>query len=195
LASNLGHLLWCDIVPPARAGPVADALVSGPMCSGWGIRTLASTMARFDPLGYHTGSVWPHDTAIAVAGLRRAGRPAEAARLAGQLLGAAEAVGGRLPELFAGMTSDEFPVPVPYPASCSPQAWASASPLLLVRALLGLEVDLPNRRVALDPALPEGCRRLRVTGVPLAGHDVTISVDDGSVALRDLPHGVSVEVL
>ena len=195
LASNLGHLLWSGIVPPERAGAVADALVSEPMGSGWGVRTLASTMARFDPLGYHTGSVWPHDTAIAVAGLRRAGRRDEAARLAADLLHAADAVGGRLPELFAGLTSREFPVPVPYPASCSPQAWASAAPLLLVRSLLGLEVNLPNRRIALDPALPEGCRRLRIAGVPLAGHDVSISVDDGSVAVRDLPHGVSVQLL
>jgi glycogen debranching enzyme len=195
LASNLGHLLWCGVVPPGRVRAVAEALVSEPMLTGWGVRTLASTMGRFDPLGYHTGSVWPHDTAIAVAGLRRAGRPEEAAALAMALLDAADALGGRLPELFAGLSRDEFPAPVPYPASCSPQAWASATPLLLLRSLLGLEVDVPGNRISLDPQLPPGCRKLCISGLCLAGNDVTILVDGDSVAFHGLPHGLAVELL
>jgi glycogen debranching enzyme len=194
VASNLGHLLWCDIVPPKRTSAVADVLVSRPMRSGWGLRTLATTMTRYDPLGYHTGSVWPHDTAIAVAGLRRAGHADDAARLASDLLLAADALAGRLPELFAGLTTVDFPVPVPYPASCSPQAWASAAPLMLVRALLGLDVDLPNHRISLDPVLPDGCARLHFSGVRLADHAVSILVEGDSVAFRDLPRGISVEL-
>jgi glycogen debranching enzyme len=173
---------------------VAEALVSEPMLNGWGVRTLASTMVRYDPLGYHTGSVWPHDTAIAVAGLRRAGRPADAAALATAVLEAADAMGGRLPELFAGLSRDEFPAPVPYPASCSPQAWASAAPLLLLRSLLGLEVDVPGNRICLDPQLPEGCRRLCIAGLCLAGNDVTIQVDGETVDFHGLPHGLAVEL-
>jgi glycogen debranching enzyme len=100
-------------------------------------------MGRYSPLSYHNGSVWPHDTAIGIAGLRRYGFVDEANRVALGLLSAADALGGRLPELFAGLTIEEMPVPVRYPTSCSPQAWASASPLLLVRAFLGLEPCRP----------------------------------------------------
>jgi glycogen debranching enzyme len=192
LASNLGHLLWCGIVPPERVGPVADALLSPPMRSGWGVRTLATTMARYDPLGYHTGSVWPHDTAIAVAGLRRAGCDGHAAALAADLFGAAEASGGRLPELFAGLGPDDLAEPIPYPASCSPQAWASAAPLLVLRALLGLEPDVPAGRVDLDPILPAGAHDLRFVDVPVADGRLSIEVADDAVAVRGLPPGLAV---
>lgn len=194
LASNLGHLLWTGIVPEHRVEAVAGALMGPELHSGWGIRTLATTMARFDPLGYHTGSVWPHDTAIAVAGLRRAGRRHDAAELAGDLLGAAEDLGHRLPELFAGLTPDEFPRPVPYPASCSPQAWASAAPLLLVRALLGLEVDVPGGRIRLDPVLPPGCRHLVASRLRVGGSELTVQVLDGDVTVHGLPHGMALEL-
>lgn len=192
LASNLGHLLWCGIVPPERVPMVADALLSPELASGWGVRTLATTMARYDPLGYHTGSVWPHDTAIAVAGLRRAGCTEHAVRLAECLLAAARASGGRLPELFAGLGPEDLAVPVSYPASCSPQAWASAAPLLVLRALLGLEPDVPGGRIVLDPVLPPGSTRLRVDGVPLAGTRVSVEIDGDAVAVRGLPSGVAV---
>jgi glycogen debranching enzyme len=192
LASNLGHLLWCGIVPEHRVPLVAAALASDELFSNWGVRTLGRSCARYDPLGYHTGSVWPHDTAIAVMGLRRAGREAEAARIACGLLAAARANGGRLPELFAGIGPADFPVPVPYPASCSPQAWASAAPLLIVRALLGLEADVPNGRITLQPALPATTPRLLVDGIRIAQSDASIDVEGDAVAIRNLPAGVSV---
>jgi glycogen debranching enzyme len=194
LASNLGHLLWTGIVPEQRHDAVADALMGAPLRSGWGVRTLATTMARHDPLGYHTGSVWPHDTAIAIAGLRRAGRAEDAAALAADLLAAAEHMGGRLPELFAGLTPDEFPRPVPYPASCSPQAWASAAPLELVRALLGLEVDVPGGRISLDPVLPAGSRHLMVSRLRAGGSELTVQVLDGDVTVHGIPRGMTLEV-
>jgi glycogen debranching enzyme len=192
IASNMGHCLWAGIVADQdKAAAVARWLVSPELFTGWGVRTLASSMARFSPLSYHNGSVWPHDTAICVAGLRRYGFIEEAHRIAGGLLPAAEALDGRLPELFAGLTIDEMPVPVRYPTSCSPQAWASAAPLLVVRALLGLEPDVPDGRIELDPVLPEGATKLSVEDLPLAGTRVTIEVDGDAVAVRGLPPGLA----
>ena len=135
--------------------------------------------------------MWLHDTAIAVAGLRRAGCDGHAATLAADLFAAAEASGGRLPELFAGLGPDDLAVPVPYPASCSPQAWASAAPLLVLRALLGLEPDVPGGRVELDPILPAGAHDLRFVDVPVADGRLSIEVADDAVAVRGLPPGLA----
>ena len=192
VTSNMGHCLWTGIVAPAHAAAVARWLVGPELASGWGVRTLSTSMARYDPLSYHNGSVWPHDTAIAIAGLRRAGFVDEALELASALLGAAVASDARLPELFSGLTPLDLPVPVPYPTSCSPQAWASAAPLLIVRALLGLEPDVPGGHIALDPVLPPGRRYMCVDGVRLGASLVTIEVDGDAVALRNLPRGTAV---
>jgi glycogen debranching enzyme len=192
IASNMGHLLWSGIVAdPDRAAAVARHLVSPELFTGWGIRTLSTSMTRYSPLSYHNGSVWPHDTAICAAGLRRAGFVQEANRVAGGLLSAAEALGGRLPELFAGLTADELPMPVRYPTSCSPQAWASAAPLLLLRSFLGLEADVPNGRVEVDPALPDGASSLALAELPFAGGRVTIEVDGDALAVRGLDRGLA----
>jgi len=154
LASNLGHCLWTGIIDPDRAAAVAGWLVSPDLFSGWGVRTLATTMSAYHPLSYHNGSVWPHDTAIAVAGLVRYGFIREARLLAGALLAAADAFDGRLPELFAGLDRSELPQPVSYPSSCSPQAWAAAAPLLVLRSLLRLDPDIPGGRLSVGPVLP-----------------------------------------
>ena len=186
LASNMGHCLWAGIVDPDRVG-LRQSLAAFPeLFSGWGVRTLATSMARYDPLSYHNGSVWPHDTAISVAGLRRAGRVEDALRLTAGLLAAASATGGEMPELFSGIGRDEAPVPVGYPASCRPQAWASAAPLLLLRSLLGLEPDVPSGRIIIDPALPAGTTRLWLDSMPLADGSVSIDVDGDALAVRDL---------
>jgi glycogen debranching enzyme len=192
VASNMGHCLWTGIVEADRTAAVAEWLISSELFSGWGVRTLATSMQRYDPLSYHNGSVWPHDTAICAAGLRRAGFVEASQALANGLLAAASASGGRLPELFAGLTPAELPVPVPYPASCSPQAWASAAPLLLLRSLLGLEPDVANGTVILDPVLPTGTSELRLEGLELAGHRITIEVADGDVRVSGLAPGVAV---
>jgi glycogen debranching enzyme len=184
----MGHCLWAGIVAdPDKAAAVARWLVSPELFTGWGVRTLASSMARYNPLSYHNGSVWPHDTAICIAGLRRAGCADEALQLAGGLLAAAEACDGRLPELFAGLARDEMPVPVPYPASCSPQAWASAAPLLVTRTLLGLEPNLPAGFVELDPALPPDASRLELVDLPLGGARINLEVDQGDLTVGGLP--------
>jgi glycogen debranching enzyme len=136
LASNMGHLLGTGILDPAECAAVADRLVSAELDSGWGLRTRGSDCARFNPLSYHGGSVWVHDTAIAVAGLAATGHHAQARRLADGLLDAAHAFGYRLPELYGGdrRTADR-PAPLPYPAACRPQAWAAAAAVMLLSAL------------------------------------------------------------
>ena len=136
LASNAGHVLWSGILDDSWAQLVADRLVADDFFSGWGIRTLASGQAPYHPLSYHRGGVWPHDTALAVAGLARVGHTDAAARVASGLVAAAAAAGGRLPEVLTGLERKPGQPPVPYPHSCSPQAWAAAAPLLL-RTVLG----------------------------------------------------------
>jgi glycogen debranching enzyme len=193
IASNMGHCLWTGIVADAdKAAAVARWLTSPELFTGWGIRTLATSMACYSPLSYHNGSVWPHDTAICVAGLRQSGFVDEALEVATALLAAANAADGRLPELFAGLTRQEVSVPVPYPASCSPQAWASAAPLLMLRTLLGLEPDVPAGVIRLDPALPAGTGRVHIADLPLGEGRMTISADDGAVAVGNVPPGLAV---
>ncbi|MGH8869616.1 MAG: amylo-alpha-1,6-glucosidase [Actinomycetes bacterium] len=135
LASNVGHLLWSGILPDEQADAVAARLMRPDMFSGWGLRTLAAAETAYHPLEYHCGSVWPHDTAIAAAGLARYGHHDAARALATGLVEAATHLDHRLPEVFAGFDRDETGVPVGYPTACSPQAWAAATPLLLVTCL------------------------------------------------------------
>lgn len=161
LTSNIGHCLWAGIVGDERVGEVTAALGSDSMRSGWGLRTLAATMGAYAPLSYHNGSVWPHDTTIAVAGLARYGSWELAWSLSNDLLDVAEHHHGRLPELFSGIDRRDVEMPVDYPSSCSPQAWAAASPLLLVRTFLGLEPSEGDLRV--DPHLPRWMDRLSVS--------------------------------
>jgi glycogen debranching enzyme len=192
LASNLGHCLWTGIVDQARASSVAAALTGPEMFSGWGLRTLASTMAAYNPMSYHNGSVWPHDNAIAVAGLMRYGFVTEAQRVARAVMDAGEVFAGRLPELFCGFDRAEFEQPVPYPTSCSPQAWAAASPLLLLRSLLRLDPDVPKGCLGLAPRLLPELGRVQLENVRLAGASVSLSVDGNLVEVRGLPEGIVV---
>lgn len=190
LTSNIGHCLWTGIVDEDKAHQVATALVSPAMFSGWGVRTLSDKSGGYNPISYHCGSVWPHDTAIVAAGLARYGFDGAAQQLILALLDAAMAQGGRLPELFSGLDRTELTVPVGYPTSCSPQAWAAASPLLCLRTLLRLDPWVPYGKTWLCPNLPEGIGYLKVDGIPLAGARVTIEVGAdvaGGVAVTGLP--------
>jgi len=190
VTSNIGHCLWTGIVDVDKAESVARRLMSPEMYSGFGIRTLATTMGAYNPMSYHNGSVWPHDNALVAAGLMRYGYTEDAQRLAESLLDAASAFGGRLPELFCGFDRGDYPQPVPYPTSCSPQAWAAASPVHLLRVLLRLDPWVPYRRVWLAPALPTHFGDLQVSKLPLAGSRLSISVHDGAVRVRGLPEGI-----
>lgn len=154
ITSNPGHLLWAEAISGQLADRLSRRLLHDDLMTGFGIRTLGRTQAGFHPFSYHGGSVWPHDTAMTAVGMIRAGRP-EGPRLAWSLLDAASSMDGHLPELMAGLDRDGAGGPVPCPTACSPQAWAAAAPISLVEALLGLDVDVPNRRVALRPSLPE----------------------------------------
>ncbi|MFC4061246.1 glycogen debranching N-terminal domain-containing protein [Planomonospora corallina] len=192
LASNMGHCLWTGIVEEDRAASVAAHLMSPRMFTGYGVRTLAADMGAYNPMSYHNGSVWPHDNALVAAGLMRYGFVAEAQRIATGLLEAARAFGGRLPELFCGFDRAEFPCPVPYPTSCSPQAWAAAAPIQLLRSLLRLDPWVPYGKAWLAPALPEGFGGLRISGLPLAGSRITVEVPAGgrTATVSGLPAGI-----
>ena len=178
IASNVGHCLWTGIIDPERAGLVARRLLSDDLFSGWGVRTLATTMAAYNPVSYHNGSVWPHDNAICAAGLARYGFVEEAHRVIAAQLDVAVAHGGRLPELFAGFDRGNPGTPAAYPTSCSPQAWASAAPLLWLRTLLRLDPWAPLGEIRVHPELPAWLQRLRVAGIAIAGNQITIDVHD-----------------
>ena len=190
LTSNIGHCLWTGIVEEDKAQAVARHLLSPDMYSGWGVRTLATSMGGYNPVSYHCGSVWPHDTAIIAAGLARYGFEEGAQRLVLALFDAAVAQGGRLPELYSGLDRTELPLPVGYPTSCSPQAWSAASPLLCLRTLLRLDPWIPYGKTWLSPMVPEGIGHLRVEGIPLAGRRVDVTVEGDKVTVDGLPDGI-----
>ncbi|MGD2101089.1 MAG: glycogen debranching N-terminal domain-containing protein [Acidimicrobiia bacterium] len=194
LASNVGHCLWTGIVDEEKAAVVARQLISRDLFSGWGLRTLATSMAAYNPVSYHCGSVWPHDTAIAAAGLRRYGFIEESHRLVLGLLDLASTDYGRLPELVAGFPRDELREPVPYPTSCSPQAWAAAAPLLLLRSLIGLDPAMSLGRLYVEPVLPEEIGRIHLEGVPVDGSRLTIEVDGDDLTVEGAPDDIEVVV-
>jgi glycogen debranching enzyme len=176
LTSNIGHCLWTGIADADKAAAVADHLLSEDMFSGWGIRTLATSMAAYNPMSYHNGSVWPHDNALCAAGLMRYGFTAHAQRVAEAVFAAAAHFGYRLPELFCGLPRDRYPDPVPYPASCSPQAWAAAAPLQLLSTLLRIAPQPGAARLRGAPAVPGRYLPLQVAGLRLASSRLTIDV-------------------
>jgi glycogen debranching enzyme len=164
LTSNIGHLLWSGIVEKKKAKAVAGHLVGKRLFSGWGVRTLAEGEGRYNPIGYHVGTVWPFDNSFIAWGLRRYGFKKEAAEIAAGILNAASFFQGRLPEAFAGYTSKVTDHPVEYPTACSPQAWSTGTPLLLLRTMLGLEPV--GDQLVVDPALPSGVGVLGLLAIP-----------------------------
>jgi glycogen debranching enzyme len=164
LTSNIGHLLWSGIAETDKASSCVKHLMSDALFSGWGVRTMASSENSYNPIGYHVGTVWPHDNSIIAWGLRRYGYRAEAARIARAMLEAADLFNGRLPEAFGGYDRATTHFPVEYPTACSPQAWATGAPLLLIRSLLGLDSD--GVHLIVDPAIPEPLGRIELLDVP-----------------------------
>jgi glycogen debranching enzyme len=185
--SNMGHVLWSGIVPQERVGAVVDQLLSESLWSGWGIRTMATDDAAFSPLSYHNGTVWPHDTAIAVWGLVRHGHMASARRIARGLIDAADHFDWSLPEVFAGYAREETPFPIAYPTAARPQAWAAGTPILLLRLLLGLEPDRVRQRLTtvVEDEVPSWLDGLRIEGIRAFGRTWTASVERGSVAVSE----------
>jgi glycogen debranching enzyme len=161
--SNMGHLLWSGIVDEGPAAQVAARLMGENMFSGWGIRTMAVGDLGYNPVEYHNGTVWPHDTSLVAHGLARYGYRDDAGKLALAMVEAASHFAYRLPEVFAGYSRETTDFPVQYPTASSPQAWASGAPLLMLRVVLGLEPD--GDRLSVDPALPLGIGQLALHGV------------------------------
>ena len=164
LSSNIGHLLWSGIVEKPKAKAIARHLLGPRLFTGWGVRTLATGEGRYNPIGYHVGTVWPFDNSFIAWGLRRYGFKEEAARIASGILEAADFFDGRLPEAFGGYERTLTRYPVQYPTACSPQAWSTGAPLLLLRTMLGLEPvgDL----LVVDPALPVGIGHVALLDIP-----------------------------
>ena len=156
-----------------KAESVAGLLMDERMFSGWGVRTMADGEGGYNPIEYHNGTVWPHDSSLIAAGLRRYGHAEDAARIGYALLEAATYFDWRLPEVFAGYPRTLTEFPVEYPTASSPQAWATGTPLLLLRVMLGLEPD--GNRLLSDPVLPPQLTELSLREIPVgtAAGDVT----------------------
>jgi glycogen debranching enzyme len=185
LASNMGHLLWSGIVPPERVAEVAERLTTPPLWSGWGVRTLAADEAAYDPLEYHNGTVWPHDNSLIAFGLARCGRVREAQLIVRAMLDCAPFFAHRLPEHFAGYDRRADEPPGIAPSSARPQAWAAATPVLLLRVLLGVEPD-PTARILVASAadLPPWAEGLKLEGVPAFGRRWSIRVEGGAASVN-----------
>ncbi|HYH27337.1 MAG TPA: glycogen debranching N-terminal domain-containing protein [Actinomycetota bacterium] len=181
LTSNIGRLLWSGIVGEDRARSIVERLFSDELWSGWGIRTMSSADAGYNPIGYHVGTVWPHDNSLIASGLARYGYREEANRIAVALFEASRFTEHRLPEVFAGYPRADSRFPVRYPTASSPQAWATGAPFLFLRTMLGL--DVRNGEPHLDPMLPEAAGRIAFRGVHMLGRtwDVEATTDGGEV--------------
>ena len=171
LTSNIGHLLWSGIVPEARVDTIAQQLLGAELWSGWGVRTMASGDAGYNPLSYHDGTVWPHDNSLIAWGLARSGRRDEMLQILRAQLDASSYFDYQLPEVFAGFSRDEVAHPVVYPTASRPQAWAAGTVILLLRLLLGLEPDAASRTVVsrATAGVPEWAGTLRLARIPAFG--------------------------
>lgn len=176
VASNQGHLLWSGAVSNERAGRIRDSLMQETMFSGWGIRTLASAEPSYNPVGYHTGSIWPHDNALIACGMRRYGFDDDFQRVfEGMLEAASQFDNYRLPELFSGFSRSEYESPVPYPVACRPQAWSAGAIPYMLKWALGLSGQGFERRLrVIRPCLPRWVSSLEVTGIRLAGATIDL---------------------
>ncbi len=177
LTSNPGHLLWCRVPDEERASRSGRVLLSEEMFSGFGIRTMGLREGGYNPLSYHNGSVWPHDSSLALAGLVAYGQRELATKLASGLLHALSRFDdAQPPEVFCGYSPERYPDPVKYPQANKPQAWASGAVMLLLRSILGLDVDVLRREMTVRPILIDGLQELSLRGVPVAGKRVDVHV-------------------
>lgn len=181
VASNVGHALYCGLVEPRRAAAVGERLMARDMFSGWGVRTLSKKNPAYNPMGYHVGSVWPHDNVIIAAGLKRYGLTEATERIATAMFDAAAFSDLRLDELYCGFDRRSGLPPVNYPVACSPQAWAAAVPLMLTQALLGISAQAPAGALTIfQPALPAWLNRVEIEN---------LRVGDSRLSLEFTRHG------
>ena len=191
LSSNAGHALWTGIALPSRAARVAEGMLGESMFNGWGIRTIGAGQARYNPMSYHNGSVWPHDNALIAAGMARYGQTGEAMRaLTGLYEASLHFEQHRLPELFCGFPRRPSEGPVLYPVACSPQAWASAAVFAMLQACLGLDIDARKPEVCLRaPRLPAFVEWIKVRHLAIGEHRLDLLLQ------RYENSGVGVEVM
>lgn len=198
-ASNAGHVLLCGLALPQRAAILAEQLLGTAFFSGWGIRTVASSEARYNPMSYHNGSVWPHDNALIAAGLARYGFTAEASRIFEGLFAAAGHIDlQQLPELFCGFVRQRGRGPTFYPVACSPQAWAAAAPLSLLQSCLGLSFSPAENTIRFDhPVLPPFLDEVVLKGLALANGrlNVVIRRNHTEVAVSVLSRSGDIQVV
>jgi glycogen debranching enzyme len=176
IGSNAGQCLWSGIVAADRARDVIDQLTRPAMASGWGIRTFAADQPGYNPIGYHTGTVWPHDTSLIAAGFKRYGHDDAGNRLIGQMMEAAQRFTDyRLPELFCGFDRAEAGAPVPYPVACSPQAWAAGASFLFLETMLGLRAHADRAELELvHPHLPDWLGKVTLTDLRIGDASVDL---------------------
>ena len=192
LSSNPGHLLFSGLAAPQRARRVAQQLLSRKFSAGWGVRTLATGESRYNPMSYHNGSVWPHDTALATLGLSRYGERDGVVALMAAMFETADGMEMRLPELFCGFQRQAGEPPVAYPVACLPQAWAAGSVFMMLEACLGLTVAAKGVTIV-DPRLPIGIDRLWIEGLEVGGQTIRIGFErhrDRIVVEIDAPQGL-----
>lgn len=181
VSSNMGQVLWSKILPTDLANRLIDRLLEDDMDSGFGIRTLSMKEVRYNPISYHNGSVWPHDNSIIIAGMALYGRHDAVGRVTEGLLRASEGFAlWRLPELYGGLSADTVQAPVPYPVSCSPQAWAAATPLFVLQSILNLQPDVVHGKVHIGPELPSQLTRLSIDGIPIGKGNLSLELIRGA---------------
>jgi glycogen debranching enzyme len=185
VTSNIGHLLWSGIVRHDRVDRIVDRLMGAPLWSGWGVRTMSTDDAAFNPLSYHNGTVWPHDNSLVAWGLARHGRWPECQRIVRRMLEAGTHFGWQLPEVFAGLRRADTPFPIAYPTAARPQAWAAGTPVLLLQLLLGLRPD--RARQALESVapldLPSWAGEVRLSGVRAFDRQWDVRLSGGRVSV------------
>jgi glycogen debranching enzyme len=189
MASNGAHCLAAGLLDPEQSARLAKRLMAADMFSGWGVRTLSTTARRYNPMSYHNGSVWPHDSAMAALGLARIpGRDGATRIMQGMFQSGTELHAGSLPELYCGFAREPRLGPVPYPVACHPQAWAAASVMMLLQAVLGLHIDgFDGRLVMESPVIPDGIGTLSIEGM-------RVGTGSASFAVRGSSKGATVEI-
>jgi glycogen debranching enzyme len=177
ITSNPGHALWTGIAQRRLGEPVVEVLMRNDMFSGWGIRTLSAGSSRFNPLGYHLGTVWPHDNSLIAMGFKKYGFEEELNEVATALFDAARSMSyHRLPELFAGSARTTYSAPVPYPVACRPQAWAAGTFPLILQAILGLRPNAPNGELLIvRPRLPHWLETVQLRGLRVGKGEVDLA--------------------
>ena len=177
-ASNAGHALLTGLALPERAEAVVNTLMGPASFCGWGVRTVASTEARYNPMSYHNGSVWPHDNALIAAGFARYGFKLEAARIFEAIFAASTYIDlRRLPELFCGFVRRRTRGPTFYPVACMPQAWAAAAPLFMLQSCLGLGFDLNQSHITFEgPVLPDFVGEVTLLNLAIDGATVDVAL-------------------